>query len=138
MSPTVAEMAPLHFSVRLSSLVDVVTILSPRRYNGCCFDFSASELASLDFAHIRIFGGVLDQRIIVVVRNGLEHGIPGFEKSHYSAAVVADLVDQVNRFSYAGVDDASFLVEILVKEGVACPRPAFARSASTVRPFAAE
>jgi hypothetical protein len=60
------------------------------------------------------------------------------KESHYSAAVVADLVDQVNRFSYAGVDDASFLVEILVKEGVACPRPAFARSASTVRPFAAE
>ena len=49
-SPTVTDMEPLHCSVHLSSLVDVVTILSPRRYNGCCFDFSASELASLDFA----------------------------------------------------------------------------------------
>src|ERR1700735_5000060 len=48
--PTVTDMEPLHFSVRLFSLVDVVTIFSPRTYNGCCFDFSASELASLDFA----------------------------------------------------------------------------------------
>jgi hypothetical protein len=46
-SPTVTDMDPLHLSVRLSSLVDVVTIFSPRRYNGCCFDFSASELPSL-------------------------------------------------------------------------------------------
>jgi hypothetical protein len=52
-SPTVTEIEPLHFNVRLSSLVDVVTIFSPRIYSGCCFDFSASELASLDFA---IFG----------------------------------------------------------------------------------
>ena len=52
-SPTVAEMEPLHSNVRLSSLVDVVTIFSPKTYNGCCFDFSASEFASLDFA---IFG----------------------------------------------------------------------------------
>ena len=50
MSPTVADMELLHFSVRLSLLVDVVTIFSPRTYDGCCFDFSASELASLDFA----------------------------------------------------------------------------------------
>ena len=33
-SPTVAEIAPLHVSVRLSLLVEVVTILSPSRYNG--------------------------------------------------------------------------------------------------------
>jgi hypothetical protein len=46
-SPTVTDMEPLHLSVRLSSLVDVVTIFSPRRYNGCCLVFSASELASL-------------------------------------------------------------------------------------------
>jgi hypothetical protein len=46
-SPTATDMAPLHLSVRLSSLVDVVTIFSPRRYNGCCFDFSASALPSL-------------------------------------------------------------------------------------------
>jgi hypothetical protein len=45
--PTVTDMEPLHFSVRLSSLVDVVTIFSPRRYKGCCLDFSASELALL-------------------------------------------------------------------------------------------
>src|ERR1700733_13758645 len=43
-------MEPLHFSVRLFSLVDVVTIFSPRTYSSCCFDFSTSELASLDFA----------------------------------------------------------------------------------------
>ena len=48
MSPTVADMEPLHFSVRLSALVDVVATFSPRTYCGCCFDFSASELASLD------------------------------------------------------------------------------------------
>ena len=52
-SPTVADMEPLHFNVRLFSLVDVVAIFSPRAYNGCCFDSSACELASLDFA---IFG----------------------------------------------------------------------------------
>jgi hypothetical protein len=49
-SPTVADIEPLHFSVRLSALVDVVTIFSPRTYNGGCFDFSASELASVDLA----------------------------------------------------------------------------------------
>jgi hypothetical protein len=49
-SPTVTEMEPLHFSVRLFSLVDVVTMFSPRVYNGGCFDFLASEFASLDFA----------------------------------------------------------------------------------------
>ena len=49
-SPTVTDMEPLHFSVRLFSLVDIVTIFSSRRYNGCCFDFPASEVASLDFA----------------------------------------------------------------------------------------
>jgi hypothetical protein len=52
-SPTVTDIEPLQVSVRFSSLVDVVTIFSPRRYNGCSFDFAASELASLDFA---IFG----------------------------------------------------------------------------------
>jgi hypothetical protein len=50
-SPTVTEIEPLHFSVRLFSLVEVVTIFSPRRYSGRCF--SASEPAALDFA---IFG----------------------------------------------------------------------------------
>ena len=49
-SPTATDMEPLHFNVRLFSLVDVVTIFSPSVYNGCCFDFSASGLASLDFA----------------------------------------------------------------------------------------
>jgi hypothetical protein len=53
-SPMVTDMEPLHFSVRLLSLVDVVTIFSPRRYNGCCFDFSASVLASLDFAIVEV------------------------------------------------------------------------------------
>jgi hypothetical protein len=38
-SPTVADMEPLHFSVRLSALVDVVATFSPRTYCGCCFDF---------------------------------------------------------------------------------------------------
>jgi hypothetical protein len=45
-SPTVAEMEPLHFGVCLLSLVDVVTIFSPKRYRGCCSDFSASGLES--------------------------------------------------------------------------------------------
>jgi hypothetical protein len=54
-SPTVTEMEPLHLSVRLFSLVDVVIIFSPRRYNGRCFDFSASEFASLDFAIVEFF-----------------------------------------------------------------------------------
>jgi hypothetical protein len=49
-SPTVTDIAPLHFSVRLSALVDVVTIFSPRRYRGCFFNFSLSELALFDFA----------------------------------------------------------------------------------------
>jgi hypothetical protein len=43
-------MEPLHFSVRLSLLVDVVTIFSPKTYNGRCFDFSASKFASVDLA----------------------------------------------------------------------------------------
>jgi len=46
-SPTITDMAPLHFSVRLSSLVVSVTILSPRRYNGRSFDFYC-EPALLD------------------------------------------------------------------------------------------
>jgi hypothetical protein len=46
-SPTVTDNEPLHLSVRLSSVVDVVTIFSPRIYNGCCLEFSACELASL-------------------------------------------------------------------------------------------
>jgi hypothetical protein len=74
-SPTVTEMEPLHFSVRLSSLVDVVTIFSPRRYNGCCFDFSAAELASLVFAIVEFLAAYLPS-----VRNRLEHGIPGLER----------------------------------------------------------
>jgi hypothetical protein len=49
-SPTVTDIEPLQLSVRLSSLVDVVTTFSPRRYIGRSFDFAASELASLDFA----------------------------------------------------------------------------------------
>jgi hypothetical protein len=49
-SPTVTEIEPLHVSVRVSLFVDVVTIFSPRRYNGCCLDFLLSELASLGFA----------------------------------------------------------------------------------------
>ena len=49
-SPTVTDMEPLHLSVRLSSLVEVVTILSPRRYNGRSFDFSASDFGAFDLA----------------------------------------------------------------------------------------
>lgn len=49
-SPMVTDIEPLHVSVRLSLLVDVVTIFSPRRYNGCCLAFTLSELASLGFA----------------------------------------------------------------------------------------
>jgi hypothetical protein len=49
-SPTVTDMEPLHFSVRLFSPVDVVTIFSPRTYDGCCFDVLASKFVSLDFA----------------------------------------------------------------------------------------
>jgi hypothetical protein len=52
--PTVAEIAPLHCNVRLSALVEAVTIFSPRRYNGLVFskfaDFSASEVGLLDFS----------------------------------------------------------------------------------------
>lgn len=55
MSPMVTEMEPLHLSVRLFPLVDVVIIFSPRRYNGRCSDFSASEFASLDFAIVEFF-----------------------------------------------------------------------------------
>jgi len=46
-SPTVTEIAPLHVTVRLSLLVEVVTIFSPRRYSGFTLskfdDFSACE-----------------------------------------------------------------------------------------------
>jgi hypothetical protein len=63
-SPTVTDMEPLHFSVRLSSLVDVVTIFSLRRYNGCCFDFSASELAPLDFAMLELFAAYLPSALL--------------------------------------------------------------------------
>jgi hypothetical protein len=63
-SPTVTEMEPLHFSVRLFSLVDVVTIFSPRRYDGCCFDFSASELASLEFATVEFLAAYLTSALL--------------------------------------------------------------------------
>jgi hypothetical protein len=46
-SPTVTDKEPLHLRVRLLLLVDVVTIFSPRTYNGFRLDFSASEPASL-------------------------------------------------------------------------------------------
>jgi hypothetical protein len=44
MSPTLTEIPPLHVSVRLSLLVEVVTIFSPRRYSG----FALSNFAALD------------------------------------------------------------------------------------------
>src|ERR1700684_3866528 len=46
----VTDIEPLHFNVRLFSLVDVVAIFSARAYHGCCFELLASALASLDFA----------------------------------------------------------------------------------------
>lgn len=63
-SPTVTEIAPVHFSVRLSSLADVVSIFSPRRYNGRSFDFSASELASLDFAIVEFLAAYLTSALL--------------------------------------------------------------------------
>jgi hypothetical protein len=63
-SPTVADMEPLHFSVRLSSLVDVVIIFSPRTYNGCCLDFSASEAASLDLARFELLAANLTKGLL--------------------------------------------------------------------------
>jgi hypothetical protein len=53
-SATVADMDPLHFSVRLSALVDVVTIFWPRMYSGCC-DFSASGPAAPDLTASEFF-----------------------------------------------------------------------------------
>jgi hypothetical protein len=51
-SPTVADIAPMHCSVLLSLLVEVVTIVSPRRYMGLVrsefADASASGLALLE------------------------------------------------------------------------------------------
>jgi hypothetical protein len=49
-SPMVTDIEPLHFNVRLFSLVDVVANFSARAYDGCCFEFLASALTSLDFA----------------------------------------------------------------------------------------
>jgi hypothetical protein len=51
-SPTVADIEPLHLNVRLSALVEVVTIVSPRRYSGFSKfdDFSACEVGVLDFS----------------------------------------------------------------------------------------
>src|SRR5450432_1108113 len=43
----------------------------------CFFSFRARVTR---IRHRRIFGGVFGHRIIVVVRNALEHGIPGFER----------------------------------------------------------
>jgi hypothetical protein len=63
-SPTVADMEPLHFSVRLSWLVDVVIIFSPRTYNGCSFDVSASELASLDLARFELLAAYLTRGLL--------------------------------------------------------------------------
>jgi hypothetical protein len=63
-SSTITDMEPLHFSVRLSSLVDVVTISSPRRYNGFCLDFSASELVSLDFAKFEFLAAYLTSALL--------------------------------------------------------------------------
>jgi hypothetical protein len=63
-SPTITEIEPLHFSVRLSPLVDVMTIFWPRRYNGRCFDFSASELASLDFAVVEFWAAYLPSALL--------------------------------------------------------------------------
>ena len=54
MSATVADMEPLHFSVRLSALADVVTIFWPRMYSGCC-DFSASGPAEPDLTASEFF-----------------------------------------------------------------------------------
>jgi hypothetical protein len=62
-SPTVTDIDPLHVSVRLSALVDVVTIFSPRRYNGRC-DFSASELASLEFATVEFLAAYLTSALL--------------------------------------------------------------------------
>jgi hypothetical protein len=56
---TVTEIEPLHVSVRLSLLVDVVAILSPRTYSGCCLNFPLSELASLGFAVVEFSAAYL-------------------------------------------------------------------------------
>ena len=63
-SPTVTEIEPLHVSVRLSLFVDVVTIFSARRYNGCCLDFSLSELASLGFAVVELSAAYLPSALL--------------------------------------------------------------------------
>jgi hypothetical protein len=62
-SPTITDIDPLHVSARLSALVDVVTIFSPRRYNGRC-DFSASELASLEFAIVEFLAAYLPSALL--------------------------------------------------------------------------
>ena len=90
-SPTVTDMEPLHFRVRLFSfsLADVVTIFSPRRYNGCRFDFSASELASLDFAIFGFLAAYSTSALLWSSETVFEHGIPGFERIALGLGVAA-------------------------------------------------
>lgn len=79
-SAMAAEIDPLHVSVRLSLLVDVVTILSPRKYISRGFEFSLTELGSEGLFAVEFSSSISSKRVSVVVRNCLKHGIPGFRR----------------------------------------------------------
>ena len=81
-SPTVTEIEPLHDSVRLSLLVDVVTILSPRRYSGCRFDFSLSGLTSLGFAGVEFSAAYFPSALLWSSETALSTALRVSKESH--------------------------------------------------------
>ena len=75
--------------------VDVVTILSPRRYNGCCFDFSASEPASPDFASSNFRRRYLPSAFLWLSEMVLRHGVAGVEEIAFRLCAAAAEKNQV-------------------------------------------
>jgi hypothetical protein len=86
-SPTVTDIEPLHVSVRLSLLVDVVTIFSPRRYSGCCLAFSLSELASFRFAVVEFSAAYLPSTLLWSLETVLSTASRVSKESHSGFAL---------------------------------------------------
>src|SRR3984957_20182010 len=86
-SPTVTESAPLQVSVRLSLLVDVVTIFSPRTYCGCPLNFSLSVLGSLGFAVVEFSAVYLPRALLWSSEMVLSTAFLASKVSHSGLAV---------------------------------------------------
>lgn len=92
--PTVTEIAPLQFTVRLSRLVEVVTIFSPRVFRFFAFP---AHLARTVRGRGRISSGVDGEPIAVVVCDALEDRIPVFGRIAFQPSAKAAEKNQARK-----------------------------------------